>query len=114
MKETTRTGSSADEIKQAFLDNLHYALGRTERVATKHDLYFALALTVRDRVFQRTVASLESYGGADARRVAYLSAEYLPGPHLANHLLNLGIVAASRKGMHALGYDLDELVAQEE
>jgi len=29
MKETTRTGSSADEIKQAFLDNLHYALGRT-------------------------------------------------------------------------------------
>ena len=29
MKETTRTGSSADESKQAFLDNLHYALGRT-------------------------------------------------------------------------------------
>ena len=29
MKATTRTGSSTDEIKQAFLDNLHYALGRT-------------------------------------------------------------------------------------
>jgi len=28
MKATTRTGSSTDEIKQAFLDNLRYALGR--------------------------------------------------------------------------------------
>jgi len=73
--ETIRTGCSADEIKQAFRDNLQFALGRSERVATKQDLYFALALTVRDRVFQRTVESMESYGGANARRVAYLSAE---------------------------------------
>jgi starch phosphorylase len=114
MKETIRTGSSRDEIKQAFLDNLRYALGRTEGVATKHDLYFALALTVRDRVFQRTVGSLETYGGTDARRVAYLSAEYLPGPHLANHLLNLGITEPVREAVRSLGHDLDELIAQEE
>jgi glycogen phosphorylase len=112
--ETIRTGCSADEIKQAFRDNLQFALGRSERVATKHDLYFALALTVRDRVFQRTVESMESYGGANARRVAYLSAEYLPGPHLANNLLNLGITDATRKAVKSLGYDFDEIVAQEE
>ena len=89
--------------------------GAPKRVATKHDLYFALALTVRDRVFQRTVGSLESYGGADARRVAYLSAEYLPGPHLANNLLNLGITEADpRRRMQSLGHDLDEIIAQEE
>jgi starch phosphorylase len=109
-----RTGLSADEIKQAFLDNLRFGTGRLEEWATKSDLYFALALTARDRVFERSCESMQTYGGENARRVAYLSAEYLPGPHLANHLLNLGIVAASRKGMHALGYDLDELVAQEE
>ncbi len=114
MKEATRIGSSTEEIKRAFLDNLHYALGRSQRVATKHDLYFALALTVRDRVFQRTVGSLDSYGGTNARRVAYLSAEYLPGPHLANHLLNLGITEPVREAMRSLGHDLDELIAQEE
>ena len=27
-------------------------------------------------------------------RVGYLSAEYLPGPHLANNLLSLGITEA--------------------
>jgi starch phosphorylase len=112
--ETIRTGSTADEIKRAFLDNLHCGMGRLEGVATKHDLYFALALTVRDRVFQRTVESMESYGGANARRVAYLSAEYLPGPHLANNLLNLGITDATREALQSLGYDLDEILAQEE
>jgi starch phosphorylase len=112
--QTIRTGLTADEIKQAFLDNLRCGMGRLEGVATKHDLYFALALTVRDRVFQRTVESIENYGGADARRVAYLSAEYLPGPHLANNLLNLGITDATREALQSLGYDLDEILAQEE
>jgi glycogen phosphorylase len=109
-----RTGFTADEIKQAFLDNLRCGMGRLEEVATKHDLYFALALTIRDRVFQRTVESMESYGGADARRVAYLSAEYLPGPHLANNLLSLGITDAAREAMQSLSNDLDEIIAQEE
>ncbi len=109
-----RTGFEADEIKQAFLDNLRCGMGRLEEVATKHDLYSALALTIRDRVFQRTVETMESYGGADTRRVGYLSAEYLPGPHLANNLLNLGITDATREVMQSLGYDLDEILAQEE
>ena len=109
-----RTGFTADEIKLAFLDNLRCGMGRLEDVATKHDLYFALALTIRDRVFQRTVESMEHYGGADARRVAYLSAEYLPGPHLANNLLSLGITDATREALKSLGHDLDEILAQEE
>ena len=112
--EAVRTGLTVDEIKRAFRDNLCCGLGRIERYATKHDLYVALALTVRDRLFQRAVESMQTYGGADARRVAYLSAEYLPGPHLANNLLNLGITEVTREALRELGYDLDEIVAQEE
>ncbi len=109
-----RHGLTADEIKQAFRDNLCSGMGRLEATATKHDLYVALALTVRERLFERTVASMENYGGANARRVAYLSAEFLPGPHLANNLLNLGITERAREALHGLGYDLDEILAQEE
>ena len=105
---------TADEIKQAFLDNLHSRLGRLERFATKNDLYLALALTVRDRLFERIVETMDTYGGVNARRVAYLSAEYLPGPHLANNLLNLGITDATRETLRDLGYDLEELISQEE
>jgi len=112
--ENIRTGLTADEIRQAFRDNLCCGMGRLAVTATKHDLYVALALTVRDRLFQRTVASLQHYGGSNARRVAYLSAEFLPGPHLAINLLNLGITEPAREALHGLGYDLDEIIAQEE
>ena len=105
---------TADEIKKAFLDNLHSRLGRLERFATKNDLYLALALTVRDRLFERIVETIDTYGGVNARRVAYLSAEYLPGPHLANNLLNLGITDVTREALRELGYDLEELISQEE
>src|SRR3954464_13676175 len=109
-----RTGLTAGEIKQAFQDNLRSALGRIERLATKYDLYFALALTIRDRVLQKAVESMTNYGGANARRVAYLSAEYLPGPQLANNLLSLGMTEAARDTMPSLGYDRDEILAEEE
>src|SRR4030095_18227 len=113
-KPPVRTGLTSEDIKQDFRENVRCGLGRLERTATERDLYYALALTIRDRVFQRTVESMESYGGANARRVAYLSAEYLPGPHLANNLLNLGITEATREAVKSLGYDFDEIVAQEE
>ncbi|MFL6584860.1 MAG: glycogen/starch/alpha-glucan phosphorylase [Chthoniobacterales bacterium] len=113
-EQTVRTGVTASDIRQAFLDNMYCALGRSERVATKHNVYYALALTVRDRLFSRTVGTIGKYGGANARRVAYLSAEYLPGPQLANNLLNLGITEATREAMKSLGYNLDEIIAEEE
>ncbi len=112
--DTIRTGLSVSEIRQAFLDNLCCGMGRIQSTATKHDLYIALALTVRDRLFQRSVRSLSHYGGAGARRVAYLSAEFLPGPHLANNLLNLGITDTAREALKGLGYDFDEILAEEE
>jgi glucan phosphorylase len=71
MSQSVRTGLTSEEIKQDFRENVRCGLGRLERTATKRDLYYALALTIRDRVFQRTVESMESYGGANARRVAY-------------------------------------------
>jgi starch phosphorylase len=109
-----RTGSRVEDIKQSFLDNLFCSMGRVPRAATRNDLYTALALTVRDRVLKQGVRTLEAYTEQDARVVAYLSAEFLPGPHLANNLLNLGIMDQTRQAMSELGVNLDELFDQEE
>src|SRR6476469_5054780 len=106
--------TSAAELGQACRDNLRSGLGLVARAASPHDLYLAVAMTVRDRVLARAAETLETYGGADARRVAYLSAEYLPGPHLANNLLSLGITEAAREAAHSLGHDLDAILAEEE
>jgi len=109
-----RTGSRVEDIKLSFLDNLFCGIGRTPRAATHNDLYAALALTVRDRVLKQGVRTLETFTEQDARVVAYLSAEFLPGPHLANNLLNLGIMDQARQAMVGLGLDLEELFEQEE
>jgi len=109
-----RIGLKVAELKQSFLDSLFCNLGRIPSAATPHDLYTALALAIRDRVHNRGVQTLEIYRELDARMVAYLSAEYLPGPHLANNLLNLGIWDQTRQAVEELGCDLDFLRQQEE
>ncbi len=109
-----RTGLGVSDLKQSFLDNLFCGLGRMPAVATRNDAYTALALSVRDRVLSQGVRTLEAYAEQDARVVAYLSAEFLPGPHLANNLLNLGILEQARQAMSELGVNLDELAEQEE
>jgi starch phosphorylase len=110
----TRCGLGVADLKQSFLDHLLCGLGRVPAVATRNDAYTALALTVRDRVLKQGVRTMEAYGEQDARMVAYLSAEFLPGPHLINNLLSLGIVEETRQAMAELGLNLDELVEQEE
>jgi len=109
-----RTGLSVPDLKQSFLDNLFCGLGRVPMAATRNDAYTALALTVRDRVFKQGVRTMETYARQDARVVAYLSAEFLPGPHLANNLLNLGLTEPTRQAMKELGVNLDALVEQED
>ena len=109
-----RTGLSVADLKQSFLDNLFCGLGRVPMAATRNDAYTALALTVRDRVFKQGVRTMEAYAEQDARVVAYLSAEFLPGPHLANNLLNLGLTENARQAMQELGINLDHLIEQEE
>ncbi len=55
------------------------------------DKYHALSAAVRDRLMDQWLETIESYKKKDVRVLAYLSAEYLPGPHLQNDLLNLDL-----------------------
>jgi starch phosphorylase len=109
-----RTGRRLGDIKQSFLDNLFYGMGRAPMAATRNDVYTALALTIRDRVLKQGVQTLEIYAEKDARMVAYMSAEFLPGPHLANNLLNLGMTEQVREVMANLAIDLEDVLEQEE
>ena len=74
----------------------------------------ALAYTVRDRLLHRWVNTLNHYQEKDVKVAFYLSAEYLPGPHLANNMLNLNIDAQVREAMAELDIDIDQLIDQEE
>jgi len=109
-----RTGMTKDALKRAFLDNLYYVQGKFAALATTHDYYMALAYTVRDRLLQRWISTAADYTRRGSRTVAYLSAEFLLGPHLGNNLINLGIEAEARAAMEELGLSFEELLGQEE
>lgn len=112
--EAIRTGSSAEALAKAFLDNLYYVKGRDLEHATMHDIYGAASYTIRDRVLDRWLSSMRSYQEANARTVCYLSAEYLLGPHLGNNLVNLGLIEQARQASEMLGLDYQQVLDQEE
>jgi starch phosphorylase len=111
-----RTGVEADAIATALIDNLHCLQAKLPQHATRNDWYMALAYTVRDRMMHRYIATVESIAGTniDAKVVAYLSAEFLTGPHLGNGLINLGIWHAVEEALSRVGQDLSSLLEQEE
>ena len=112
--EDHRTGESVEALKQSIMDNLYYRGARIPAVATRNDWYLAVAYTVRDRIMNRWIKSLDTIMRKDVRVVSYLSAEFLMGPHLVNNMINLGIYEQMKEATAQLGLDFQALVDQEE
>ena len=114
--DNIRTGLEAQAIATALIDHLHCLQAKPPRYASRNDWYMALAYTVRDRMMHRYIATLESIAGTNtnAKVVAYLSAEFLTGPHLGNSLINLGIWQATEEALSQVGQNLPDLIEQEE
>ena len=76
----------------------------------------ALAYTARDRMLDRYIKTVEAIAVAHTatKVVAYLSAEFLTGPHLGNSLLALGIWEAAEQALSRVGQSLSDILDQEE
>ena len=115
MSDDIRTGLGAEVLARAVEDHLFYLSGRHPSTASVNDVYLAVAQAVRDRLFARGAETIDSLlSDANAKRVAYLSAEFLMGPQLGANLLNLGIVLPMRDALRRLGFDLYAVLEQEE
>jgi starch phosphorylase len=109
----TRTARSVETIRRSFVDNLFYITGKTFEKATPYDHYIALAFTIRDRLLSRLISSYKFHDRQAAKNVAYLSAEFLVGPHLGNNILNLEMWENTQEAMHELGLSLDTILETE-
>ena len=104
----------AECVRRDYLEKLFCEQAKFPAVATLNDHFLALAYAVRDRLLARWVRSASTFFERESRTVAYLSAEFLPGPQLASNLLYLGMTQCARDALAPLNISLESLLEQEE
>jgi len=110
-----RSGMGVESLKQAITEHLFYQQGRNIVNTSLNDLFMAVSYTVRDRLMQREHKTMNAvFENPDVRLVSYLSAEFLLGPQLGVNLIDLNIYNEMKQAVEELGFNLDEILAQEE
>ncbi|HLG16491.1 MAG TPA: glycogen/starch/alpha-glucan phosphorylase [Blastocatellia bacterium] len=114
---TIYTGESTALTAAALQDSIHryvrYTLGKRRDELSLRDLFLAVTLTVRERLLDAMIDTEERYQRADAKRLYYLSMEFLMGRSLENNLSNLGLLDLCRETIARMGYDLDQVMESE-
>jgi starch phosphorylase len=88
-------------------------IGKAWHQATPRDCFAALALACREPVLERWFATQERIRSAGAKRVYYLSIEFLMGRSLESTLQNLGILDEVERTLRRQGVDWEGLVESE-
>jgi len=88
------------------VDTLLHRIGKDEHAAKPHDWLAATILTLRDQVIDRWMQSTRAMHAAGAKRVYYLSLEFLIGRLLRDALSNLGMSEEAQTALAAHGVDL--------
>ncbi len=100
---------TVSDLQRSFLRHLQYTLVKDKYTATKADLYQALAFAVRDVLVNRWFDTQQSYYINDAKRVYYMSMEFLMGRTLGNSLINMGLMDEWQDALARMGIDVEDL-----
>ena len=101
--------SVADRIEEELLDNV----GVEPAAATQADLMQAVSQVARQRLSQRWVETQVAQRDAKARRVYYLSMEFLMGRTLSNALAALDLRGEAAQALHAHAQRLEDVADHE-
>src|SRR5262245_50458882 len=86
-----RSTTDQAQLRQAMLRHVTYSLGTTVEQLSPREAFRAVALAVRDRIIEEMLETEKRYEEAGAKRLYYLSLEFLIGRSLDNNLANLGL-----------------------
>src|SRR3954466_10461592 len=110
----SRRGSiEAAAFTRDVLDHVVHTCAKEVRDASPFDLYQGFALTVRDRLVHRWLATQRTYLERDVKCAYYLSSEFLTGRSLGLCLLNLGLYQAAQTLAAERGFDLGQILDSE-
>ncbi len=107
--EYSKRGQDRLSLKHSFANRLIYSIGKDPITATHRDWFHTVAYAVRERLIERWMETMRSYYESDAKRVYYLSMEFLTGRLLSNSLLNMGFYEECREALSDLELDLERI-----
>lgn len=108
MPDALKTPIDAEALRQAVIQRLYNSVGKAIQSATKHDLYRALSLAIRDLLTERWRKTTEAHYTANPKFVYYLSAEYMLGKQLGQNLTYTGVTEAAAQVVAEFGASLEE------
>ncbi|WP_298982254.1 glycogen/starch/alpha-glucan phosphorylase [Caldilinea sp.] len=121
MSQTTTTAApsalqapvGAEELRRAVMQRLYNSVGKAIQSATKHDLYCALSLAIRDLLTERWRKTTEAHYEANPKFTYYLSAEYMLGKQLGQNLAYTGLTDVAAQVAMSFGVTLEEFLELE-
>src|SRR5258706_15121032 len=99
------------QLREGSGQFLRFARGKVWSVASMREKLFALSVAVRRPALDAMRESERRYREQDAKRLYYLSMEFLMGRALGNSLTNLGLYDDTKGIMAEMGVDLEELAS---
>jgi starch phosphorylase len=105
--------SDPESLAREIVERLAYRIGKDPKVAKPHDWLQATILIVRDRAIDRWMQSTRAAYESKAKRVYYLSLEFLIGRLMRDAVSNLGLTEPLRAALKRLDVDFDAIAELE-
>ena len=104
---------SKEEFKKSIIDNVKNQYRRTIDEATPQQVFQAVSYAIKDVIIDDWIATQKQFDETGAKKVYYLSMEFLMGRALGNNIINLGAKKAVKEALEELGFDLNAIEDQE-
>ena len=104
---------SKEEFKKSIIENVKNQYRRTIDEATPQQIFQAVSYAIKDMIIDDWIATQKQFDETGAKKVYYLSMEFLMGRALGNNIINLGAKKAVKEALEELGFDLNAIEDQE-
>jgi len=98
-----------EDLGESIIRHIVSFGGNDYATAGRHEYMKGVAYAVRERLVRRWIATQRSWYENSAKRVYYLSLEFLVGRSLRNNVSNLGLREECVGALGELGHNLDDL-----
>ena len=104
---------SSETLRDSILRHIRYTLARPWGSPTPRELFKPLSLAIRDHLIEGWLKTEQRYRERDAKRLYYLSLEFLMGRWLSDNLCNLRLEEESRAVLAELNVRLEDVLEVE-